>query len=122
MERRAAATPDPDQESLEFVRFCYQRRRVGWPELYDEMCAVAARGLFRGYGVDDLAGIGVGFCLYDMPALAVIARRVVDEEQARRRPVAVRIVSAGDENDMAATEDVEPTVPNLRLAAMPAGA
>ena len=26
------------------------RRRVGWPELYDEMCAVASRGLFRGYG------------------------------------------------------------------------
>jgi serine/threonine-protein kinase PknK len=48
--------------------------------------------------------------------------QVVDEEQARRRPVAVRIVSAGDEDDVAATEDVEPTVSNLRFAAMPAGA
>ena len=122
MERRAAATPDPDQEALDFVRFCYQRRHVGWPELYDEMCAVAARGLFRGYGVDDLAGLGVGFCLHDMPALAVIARRVVDEEQARRRPVAVRIVQASDEDDVVAAEDVEPIVPTLRFAAMPAGA
>ncbi|MER3417986.1 MAG: hypothetical protein C4343_02495, partial [Chloroflexota bacterium] len=28
-------------EAAEFVRFCYRRRPVGWPELYDEMCAVA---------------------------------------------------------------------------------
>ena len=49
------------------------RRRVGWPELYDEMCAVAGRGLFRGYGADDLAGFGIGFSLFDMPALATLA-------------------------------------------------
>ena len=28
-------------DAVEFIRFCYARRRVGWPELYDEMCAVA---------------------------------------------------------------------------------
>ena len=33
----AAGVPTPEAEA--FVRFCYQRRRVGWPELYDEMCA-----------------------------------------------------------------------------------
>ena len=48
--RRRSRTP------IDFVRFCYRRRRVGWPELYDEMCAVAGRGLFRGYWADDLAG------------------------------------------------------------------
>ena len=72
---------------IEFVRFCYRRRRVGWPELYDEMCAVAGRGLFRGYDADDLAGIGIGFSLFDMPALAILAARIVAEEQALRRPV-----------------------------------
>lgn len=84
-------TPDPD--AIEFVRFCYRRRRVGWPELYDEMCAVGARGLFRGLGPDDLAGLGIGFSLFDMPALAGLAAGVINEEQARRRPVAVRIAA-----------------------------
>ena len=35
------AAPYPQGEALEFVRFCHRRKRVGWPELYDEMCAVA---------------------------------------------------------------------------------
>jgi hypothetical protein len=51
---------------LEFVRFCYRRRRVGWPELYDEMCAVAAREAFRGMGYEDLAARGIRFCLSDL--------------------------------------------------------
>ncbi len=55
------------------------------------MCAVASRGLFHGYDADDLAGLGIGFSLFDMPALAVLASRIVAEEQARRRPVAVMI-------------------------------
>ena len=54
------------------------------------MCAVAGRGLFRGYDADDLAGIGIGFSLFDMPALAVLAARIVSEEQALRRPVTRR--------------------------------
>jgi len=93
MEPRSASPTPPDPDAIEFVRFCYRRRRVGWPELYDEMCAVAARGLFRGLGPDDLAGLGIGFSLFDMPALAGLAAGVISEEQARRRPVAVRIAA-----------------------------
>jgi hypothetical protein len=89
MESRSVATPGPDPDAVEFIRFCYHRRRVGWPELYDEMCAVAGRGLFRGFGSDDLMRRGVGFSLFDMPALAALAMRVVAEEQALRRPVSV---------------------------------
>jgi hypothetical protein len=89
MDPRTAATRVPDPDAVEFIRFCYGRRRVGWPELYDEMCAVASRGLFRGYGPDDLAEHGIGFGLFDMPALAAVARQIVAEEQARRRPVQV---------------------------------
>ena len=84
---RSAATGIPDPDAIEFVRFCYRRRRVGWPELYDEMCAVAGRGLFRGYDADDLAGLGIGFSLFDMPALSLLAARVVVEEQARHNDV-----------------------------------
>jgi hypothetical protein len=93
MDPRSAATGMPDPDAIEFVRFCYRRRRVGWPELYDEMCAVAGRGLFRGYDADDLAGLGIGFSLFDMPALSILASRVVAEEQALRRPVTVTITA-----------------------------
>jgi hypothetical protein len=86
---RTAATAAPHPDAVEFVRFCYHRRQVGWPELYDEMCAVAGRGLFRGFSSDDLGGIGVGFSLFDMPALANLASRVIAEEIALRRPMRV---------------------------------
>lgn len=94
MDLRTATTPATDPDAIEFVRFCYRRRRAGWPELYDEMCAVANRGLFRGYDADDLAGHGIAFGLFDMPALAALASRVVEDEKALRRPVTVVITDA----------------------------
>lgn len=81
----APASDEGEPEAIDFVRFCYRRRRVGWPELYDEMCAVAGRGLYRGFSADDLTGIGVGLTLFEMPALAAIVHRVVAEDQERRR-------------------------------------
>ena len=69
----------------EFVRFCYHRRRVGWPELYDEMCAVAARGVFRGWGFAELADQGICFTLSDLPGLAAVAAEVSREERERAR-------------------------------------
>ena len=97
MDLRTAATRDPDPEAVEFIRFCYRRRGVGWPELYDEMCAVAARGLFRGLVTDDLAAHGIGFSLFDLPALAALAASIVVEEQAARRPMTVVIAPAAEE-------------------------
>lgn len=96
MDSRTAAPPAPGPDATEFIRFCYRRRRVGWPEIYDEMCAVAGRGLFRGYGPDDLADMGIRFGLFDLPALASLASQVVEQERARRGPVAVRIVEDAD--------------------------
>ena len=112
MASRTAGSDITDPDATEFVRFCYRRRRVSWPELYDEMCAVAARGTFRGMGPDELATLGIGFSLFDMPALAVLSTRVIAEEQARRRPVAVAIVAepVGIEVERTAgPTDVEPT-------------
>jgi hypothetical protein len=80
-----------EPEAIEFVRFCYRRRRVGWPELYDEMCAVAGRGLYQGYGPEDFDAIGIGFGLFQMPALAVLVARVVAEDVERRRRTAAAI-------------------------------
>ena len=114
MDPRSAATGIPDPDAIEFVRFCYRRRRVGWPELYDEMCAVAGRGLFRGYDADDLAGLGIGFSLFDMPALSILASRVVAEEQALRRPVTVTITAEVAAATGSPTPQVQtPLVPSI---------
>lgn len=75
----------PTAEAAEFVRFCYRRRPVGWPELYDEMCAVAMRRLFRGWDTSELARHGIGFSLEETPVLAELVSRVVAEEQAAKR-------------------------------------
>ena len=75
-------------EAVEFIRFCYARRRVGWPELYDEMCAVASRGLFRGWGPDELAGQGIRFGLSEMPLLASAVTQIVTEDRARAKAAA----------------------------------
>jgi hypothetical protein len=96
----ASAAASPVAEA--FVRFCYQRRRVGWPELYDEMCLVATRGMFRGMGHDALADIGVGFSLCGMPRLAQLVARVVTEEQAARRAARAAAVDAMRADDEAA--------------------
>lgn len=88
-------------EAVEFVRFCYSRRKVGWPELYDEMCAVAGRGLYRGWGPDELAKEGIGFGLAEMGSLASAVCEIVAEDRARAKsPMGaprsvVRSVTAG---------------------------
>jgi len=84
-ERAFAAAPGAEPEAIDFVRFCHRRRRVGWPELYDEMCAVAGRGLYRGYGAEELSTIGIGLGLFQMPALAGLVAQVVAEDVERRR-------------------------------------
>ena len=84
MELCARALDGADPDAVEFVRFCRARRRVGWPELYDEMWAVASRGLFRGYGFEDLEERGIGFSLYGTRHLASLAAVVIEEERAAR--------------------------------------
>ncbi len=78
---REGATPE--SAALDFVRFCYRRRAVAWPELYDEMCAVAARGAYRGLGYEQLEGLGIRFALAALPRLAEMAARVMAEERGR---------------------------------------
>ncbi len=81
----SSAAPATD-EALDFVRFCYRRRRVGWPSLYDEMCAVASRGAYRGLGFAELAERGITFCLSDMPRLTALLEQVIAEEMTSPEP------------------------------------
>jgi hypothetical protein len=81
---RPVEAPSLPSDAIEFVRFCYRRRRVGWPELYDEMCAVAGRGLYRGWHFAELEEHGIGFSLHQTLDLARIAGQVALEEGDRR--------------------------------------
>ena len=83
-----ATEPAPEgvDLALEFVRFCYRRRPVGWPLMYDEMSAVASHGLFRGLSYADLAERGISLCLTELPRLAELTRHVIAEETASVEP------------------------------------
>src|SRR4051812_27932971 len=100
-------TTDGHAEAIEFVRFCHRRRRVGWPELYDEMCAVAGRGLYRGYGPEELGELGIGFGLFQMPALAGLVARVVAEDLERRRRTADALRATAASQPEARSPDLE---------------
>lgn len=67
----------PPADVAEFIRFCHGRKHVGWPELYDEMCAVAARREFNGWGHDQFAARGLTFSLFEMPRLSGWVRSVL---------------------------------------------
>ena len=78
-----ADAPPPD--AVAFIRFCHRRRQAGWPELYDEMCSVAARREFKGWGHDQLADHGVAFSLQEMPRLAGWVRAVIAAAESDER-------------------------------------
>ncbi len=52
-----------DPEVAAFVRFCAQRRGDHWPDLYDEMCRVASRKLYHGFGYTELNRMGLSLSL-----------------------------------------------------------
>ncbi len=112
MDAVKSARDDLSSEAAEFVRFCYRRRRAGWPEIYDEMCAVAGRGLFHGWTRDELAAQGITFSLAGMPALASFVRLVIVEEAATL-PAGCARRRKGFEPEVAAEE-----LPAPRLTAL----
>lgn len=76
-ERRSPAGEPPPPDVVSFIRFCHHRRGVGWPELYDEMCGVAARREFNGWDHAELEARGLNFSLLEMPRLAAWSRAVL---------------------------------------------
>ena len=120
MDSRTLERP-PSTDAVEFVRFCHTRRRVGWPELYDEMCAVANRGLFRGWGIDELSAEGIGFSLYEMPALAALVAQVVAEDQERRLLARAALAEARIDRAAERADGHAEPAPALRFAGVPAG-
>jgi hypothetical protein len=107
MDSRTLAVAALSPEAIEFVRFCYRRRRVGWPELYDEMCAVASRGLYLGWGFTELADHGIGFSLFETPTLARIAADVAREDVDRGGRSRDRAARAERSAEVSSTSVVE---------------
>jgi len=91
--RRCQDDPTTATAALDFIRFCHRRKRVGWPELYDEMCHVASRGLYRGWGFSELAEHGIAFGLSEMPRLAGMVTEVVNQSAERRPRVLVGVMA-----------------------------
>lgn len=73
------------QVAIDFIAFCFERRGAGWPDLYDEMCYVASKRLYRGLGYEELREAGLDF------TLAGLARtsRLTNEVTRRMRPAAL---------------------------------
>jgi hypothetical protein len=78
--------PPPDVAA--FIRYCHRRRGATWPELYDEMCGVAARREFQGWDHAELAARGLTFSLLEMPRLAAWSRSVLAATDRRPTDVA----------------------------------
>ena len=66
--------------AVEFVSFCLERRGYKWPELYDEMCRVASRRLFKGMGYTELSDHGVSLSLVNMSELAALAQTLASSQ------------------------------------------
>ncbi len=62
--------------AIEFISFCFERRGVGWPQLYDEMCYVAGNRLYKGLGYEELAAAGIDFTLGGLAQTSRIAGEV----------------------------------------------
>ncbi len=69
------------QVAIDFILFCFERRGVGWPSLYDEMCYVAGNRLYRGLGYEELQDAGLDFTLAGL----VRTSRITNEVTRRSR-------------------------------------
>lgn len=62
--------------AIEFIAFCFERSQREWPRLYDEMCYVASKRLYRGLGYDELKDAGVDLTFSGMAKMSRTAKEV----------------------------------------------
>jgi len=70
-----------DPIAHDFILFCICRQGKEWPALYDEMCRVAGRRLFKGMGYDELRKLGLSLSLTDIEKTVRMIDAVASEEQ-----------------------------------------
>ncbi len=62
--------------AIEFIAFCFNRRSVDWPQLYDEMCYVAGNRLYKGLGYEELRDVGLDLTLVGLARTSRVATEV----------------------------------------------
>lgn len=75
--------------AIEFIAFCFERSQREWPKLYDEMCNVASKRLYKGLGYDELKDAGVDLTFSGMAKMSRIAKEVTRDVRTRRTELAV---------------------------------
>ena len=74
------------QVAIDFIAFCFERKGADWPVLYDEMCFVASKRLYRGLGYEELREAGLDFTL---SGLARTSRVTAEVTRSMRRETAL---------------------------------
>ena len=64
------------QVAIDFIAFCFERKGADWPTLYDEMCSVASKRLYRGLGYDELKDAGLDFTLMGLARTSRLTNEV----------------------------------------------
>lgn len=71
------------QVAIDFITFCFERRGVEWPFLYDEMCYVAGNRLYRGLGYEELTEAGLDFTLGGLGKTSRLVKEVTRRSRNR---------------------------------------
>lgn len=79
------------QVVIDFIAYCFARRPVEWPQLYDEMCFVAGNRLFKGLGYEELREAGLDLTLGGMGRTSRLASEVT--KRIRRAPLAAALAT-----------------------------
>ena len=80
--------------AIDFVSFCFSRRSVEWPLLYDEMCYVASHRLYRGMGYEELRDAGLDLTLGGLVRTSRIANEVTREMRIGNRQMRGGLLAA----------------------------
>jgi hypothetical protein len=82
------------QVAIDFISFCFSRRAVEWPFLYDEMCHVASNRLFRGLGYEDLRDAGLDLTLGGLVRTSRLAHEVTRDMRLANRQLQGGLLAA----------------------------
>lgn len=75
--------------AIDFIAFCYELDRREWPRLYDTMCLVASKRLYRGLGYEELKDAGIDLTINGVTKLSRIAKEVTRQMAEPRRAAAL---------------------------------
>ncbi len=82
------------QLAIDFVSFCFARRAVDWPLLYDEMCYVASNRLYRGLGYEELRDAGLDLTLGGLVRTSRVANEITREMRRSSRQLSEGLLAA----------------------------